>query len=406
MSGGIIGLIGLQGVGKSSALTCIFLEQLELEAEEWVRKHDDAPMGHDHVRDTIRFKWRREPELFRSLIERTHEASDEYLTAYKKRLIEHLKASHKLQVSPELAANPRLLNLRFADKKLGKTTTKQLARIVWIEILMGKETILIDTPDYSKTDMRMMAKDIEGIHWLWHELTSLRPNGPTIIVAIQKEMFRDHFFFDKMQKSELHPLGSALMLEAYRRRFGTTDPFTEDALLTLARMSRGIFRHFLRYLTLTLDLWKAESNKPDKIDAALVKNAVTSERLAEDMDLELSRIFPRDPEARMHASRILRLIQESGPQTQSKLAKQLGLKSYTVSRLLEKLEYFGEVTRRRSGTDKIVSLRGEQSFEPSASALGQPNSDEKNLWGESGNVRNVTSKTLLDSKGPISSWDP
>jgi hypothetical protein len=27
-----------------------------------------------------------------------------------------------------------------------------------------------------------------------------------IVVAIQKEMFRDHFFFDKMDKIELEPL--------------------------------------------------------------------------------------------------------------------------------------------------------------------------------------------------------
>jgi len=42
------------------------------------------------------------------------------------------------------------------------------------------------------------------------------------------------------------------MVEAYRKRFKTIEPFAEDALLTLARVSRGIFRRFLRYITLTL----------------------------------------------------------------------------------------------------------------------------------------------------------
>jgi hypothetical protein len=41
------------------------------------------------------------------------------------------------------------------------------------------------------------------------------------------------------------------MLEAYLKRFKTPEPFTEDAILLLARMSRGIFRRFLRYLILS-----------------------------------------------------------------------------------------------------------------------------------------------------------
>jgi hypothetical protein len=32
-------------------------------------------------------------------------------------------------------------------------------------------TILIDTPDYSKTDRRLMAKDLEELYWLWDNLS-------------------------------------------------------------------------------------------------------------------------------------------------------------------------------------------------------------------------------------------
>lgn len=77
------------------------------------------------------------------------------------------------------------------------------------------------------------------------------------MIAIQKEMFRDHFFLDKMHKIELEPLKLEQMLEAYRKALGTLEPFTRDGLLTLARMSRGISRRFLRYIILTLDLWQA-----------------------------------------------------------------------------------------------------------------------------------------------------
>jgi len=42
------------------------------------------------------------------------------------------------------------------------------------------------------------------------------------------------------------------MVEACRKHFKATDQFTGKALLNLARMSRGVFRRFLRYMTPTL----------------------------------------------------------------------------------------------------------------------------------------------------------
>jgi len=81
------------------------------------------------------------------------------------------------------------------------------------------------------------------------------------------------------------------MVKAYKKRFKTVDPFTEDALLTLARMSRGIFRRFLRYITLTLQHW--ETKKSGRIDTTIVKEAVKVERLAEGMERELAELLPR-----------------------------------------------------------------------------------------------------------------
>src|SRR5271167_772727 len=48
------------------------------------------------------------------------------------------------------------------------------------------------------------------------------------------------------------------VIEIYRKRFNTLYPFRKNAITLLARMSRGIFRRFLRYLTLTLDLWESK----------------------------------------------------------------------------------------------------------------------------------------------------
>jgi hypothetical protein len=127
----------------------------------------------------------------------------------------------------------------------------------------------------------------------------------------RKEMFRDHFFFDKIVKLELEPLKREQMLEAYRKRFKGHEPFAEDALLTLARMSRGIFRRFLRYVILTLQ--HSESHGERIIDAETVKAAVTVKRLA--------------------------------------------IENYAMSRLLAKLELHRYITRQREGTDKVVSPR-------------------------------------------------
>ena len=168
-------------------------------------------------------------------------------------------------------------------------------------------------------------------------------------------MFRDHFFFDKMEKVELEPLKPEQMLEAYRKRFKKSiEPFTEDALLTLARMSRGIFRRFLRYITLTLQY--SESHGKKIIDTETVKEAVTVERRAEDMELELVVLFPKQSDLRLQAIRLLLLIEESGPRKQTELVEELGMEPYVMSRLLAKLELHRHIIRRREGTDKIVSL--------------------------------------------------
>ena len=102
------------------------------------------------------------------------------------------------------------------------------------------------------------------------------------------------------------------MVEAYRKRFKALASFTEDALLTLGRMTRGIFRRFLRYITLTLQHWEVDGK--GSIDTAIVKEAVTVERLAEDMELELAELFPKQSDLRLQAVRLLMRLEGIGSQ--------------------------------------------------------------------------------------------
>jgi hypothetical protein len=239
--------------------------------------------------------------------------------------------------------------------EMSQRTIRRRWRSCWQRFLGLRAIVLIDTPDYSKTDKRMMAKDLGEIYWLWNRLTQSL-HKPNIVVAVQKEMFGGHFFFDKMEQIELQPLAPEQMLEAYTKRFKTIQTFTKDALLTLARMSRGIFRWFLRYITLTLDLWTKSPEPREPVDTETVRKAITAQRLAEDMELELSDLFPKHSDLRLQAVQLLLHLSESGPQKQTQLIEELELPPYTVSRLLTKLELHKYVSRQRDGTDKIVNL--------------------------------------------------
>jgi DNA-binding MarR family transcriptional regulator len=358
MNGGIIGLVGVQGVGKSSALQAIHFQQAVMEYDLSRKIPQKENIG--GLRSSIiRFKWRRRNELFRSLMNGTHEASGDFRRAYRRVLLAMLRT--RGSIGSEWEKCPERLDVDWAETTLGRIDFEALRQKVWLALLRSMKMILIDTPDYSKTDRRMMAKDLDEIYWTWNALSHTRSLDndvkPSLVLAIQKEMFQRHYFFDKMQKIELQPLRPEQMLKAYTKRFKTAHPFTEDALLTLARMSRGIFRRFLRYITQTIDAWVGSPGPRKPIDTGLVKKTITTERLAEDMEKELLDLFPKQSDLRFQAVQILMHLEESGPLPQSELAEQLDIPPYAMTRLLAKLESNHYVTRKRSGNDKIVSLR-------------------------------------------------
>ena len=361
MKGGIVGLVGLQGVGKSSALIA-----LEVRCIQKVMKREDPEKKKSQqpgVYGVVRFKWRREADLFRCLLDGTHECSRDFDRDYRVRMLGNLESCLPLLNLKEVRNHPETLNLGWGEKVLSKSSVRNLRRVVWLEMLAKQTAILIDMPDYSKTDRRLMGKDLQEIYWLWDTLPKIAGEKErNFVLAIQKEMFHDHFFFDKMIRVELDPLSPDQMVAAYKQHFKSTEPFSEEGLLTVARMSRGIFRRFLRYITMTLRLWEGNYSKlRATIDSDIVKEAVPLERLEEDMELELSELFPKHSELGKQAVRLLMHLEESGPQKQSELADQLDMETYTMSRLLGKLELYRYVTRRRDGTDKVVSLRREPS---------------------------------------------
>ena len=87
-----------------------------------------------------------------------------------------------------------------------------------------------------------------------------------------------------------------------------------------------------------------------------MKEAVTVARLAEDMELELAELFPKQSDLRLLVVRLLLLLQTSSERKPSELADMLEVERYVLSRLLTKLEMAHYITRRRDGNDKIVNL--------------------------------------------------
>jgi len=144
MNGGIIGLVGLQGVGKSSALLAIAGGRMLLQDQEYGRTHASGKCP-DLGGDIVRFKWRRQSELFPSLLNNIHEASSSFRREYSRALMMQVKANYPLSIPEELEKNPERLNPDWAAKMLDRPTVRSLQQTSWLNMLRKKKLILSAT---------------------------------------------------------------------------------------------------------------------------------------------------------------------------------------------------------------------------------------------------------------------
>jgi len=350
---GPIGLVGTQGVGKSSALAALYY------GVTGISSFDQTNL--------VYFKWRKPPELYDTLLHTI--LHRDFILQYTNRLADEAELSPRLGRSNKDMADFLIFkdavryyrvngskepNTSWAELFLGTRRVSKLRQEIWLQIVASKDVILIDTPDYSKTDKRRMDNDLSEIYWLWNTLVTYG-STVTLIVAIQKEMFHDHFFLDKMRTIELKPLTTQQILNAFRKRFTTFSPFTEEAITLLAKMSRGIFRRFLRYITLTLDLWesKYQQNQPT-IGVTVVKGAVTIDHLRNAMENELTPLFRNSSQQRTLAIKIIMQLCENKEIKQSTLVTQFEAAPVTISRILTTLENAKYITHRYDGKEKII----------------------------------------------------
>ncbi len=356
--GSVNTVVALSGVGKSTAL-----RHITWSLEEEVDKDGEKTR-------VVYFKWPGGIEPFQALGEILEEEGfnprDELVDELQSKLsADNPKARTYVEGLEEM--NTKQLWSFF---KIGER--KELSKRFIIDYLSTLHTILVDSRDYSRSDRRQMNTDIMGVQMLWQKIQeAVEPyegSMPNLVFTIQKEMFYSegsfsHYFLGKSRVFEIQPFPAFDLVEAFKIEFeaGVWKPFIDEAALQyLAKMSRGIFRRFLRYIQLALEQFMA--GKTDVLDLALAQQAVTPEEMERDWELELRQIFPHGDRWREALGIITRLVKE-GPTLQKALAWEIEigegwkrlLSEAQVTRLLYKLEEYGYVKRYQTAEGKMVA---------------------------------------------------
>jgi hypothetical protein len=346
VNGGLVAVVGAQGVGKSAVLLRLFhLPDGKRLLINWSEPNEQMRdlLRHDLIISPAQTPFANLKESFEST----------YRTLLRAEIGRGRMVPIRLPKGRSLPADLRSLDVEWAEKQLGRSRCAALQGQSWLMVLRRAEALLIDLPDYARTDKRFLTRDLNEIYRLWNRLHDY-PNPPTFVIAIQKEMIHGHFFFDKMEKVEIRPLTPEQMKRSYVTIFGGSYPFDEAALLELGGLSRGIYRRFKRYISLTIRTLQWHLGPSELITPGLVRKVITSERLAEDLDTELEELFPKHIDSRRDAARIIHHLR-AGPLDQTKLGEALDIPAYTLSRLLSKMEP-RYVTRKIDGSHKIVSV--------------------------------------------------
>ena len=243
------------------------------------------------------------------------------------------------------------------ERFYGQKRIKELREEFLVIKLENAHTILIDLPDYDRNNINQMSKDLTLIQEWWENLCKFHDyeykQKVNLVLFIQKELFRGHFFLGKFDVYEIKPFTPKMLTEFYEAIFGSSFPFTEEALREIAVLSRGVFRRFKKYIRICLD--RLLQSGLNIITLENVRQWITLDQLVKDMELELMTIFPKEREHRILSVKLLRLLREKGPLTQSQITKEIfDGAAMKASRVLGKLEAWGYIKRERKGKDKIV----------------------------------------------------
>lgn len=373
--GQLVALVGVSGVGKSSA-------------QREIAKTLSLELAQEKI---VYFKWPGKFETSISLIADSLESAKviNRQDAYLLRLIKNAESDpqfeSKLWAESVSLRDLTLESLKskldqrrftkdaFIKRYLKTQEQKEVERDLVLSSLENSHSILIDMRDYGMKDKRAMMNDLSEIQSLWQILVNRNSNlVPNFVFVIQKELAMSegvvtHFFLGKSRIIEITPFSPDELVDYYKQEFGSVYPFkSEDELEKLARFSRGIFRRFLRYIKLSLEgaiQTRRENPATNEIsiDKDTISKTLDSDELEADWQMDLQIIFP-NPRLASIAIDLLIALHKTGPTTQStlihviedKYEKEIGISD--ASRILSKLEDYGYVRRKREGNGKVVSL--------------------------------------------------
>lgn len=316
----LIAFTGLQGTGKTSALKYIFNE---LNKD---RKGDEVPVI--LIKVTKDWKESLKQACLYFVMKEVVDAED-----------------HRKKIERE--------SLYFVEKQTKaekKRGEEEFIEYLIYDFIDHTNTTFIDLPDYSKTDRRVMARNLSDIELLWEKTGQTR----NIVVAMQKELFKGHFFLGKMTVIELKPLKPEELLHVFKKQFPDCDLITDKAVIMLGQLARGVFRRFLKYLSLTIENFLISKEKLP-IDADYVNKIVTVEHIVADMELELYELF-KNAEQRRKASELLYNLSDGKRVNQKDIAEFLDISMPNVSRLVTKLGRYVN-KKRGKGREWLVSLK-------------------------------------------------
>jgi len=347
----LIGILGLQGSGKTRTL---------YELQNYFRKRIDR-----EAERIFHLKWSK--NWFKDLLDGYLDVSREYKAALRDTVSEKLRMYGEAgRRHPNLGRVPHRGDLRDCENEwppyklrnfLTKTELNALKeQSIYID-LMDARYVFVDMPDYTKSTAHSMNRDIDNLQEFWQRVQADQATRlVSFVIAFQKEMVmrHPHFFIGKLDIVTLKPLNPQELIEAYKLRNETIEPFTEEALQLIGELSRGIFRRFQKYIQITV-----ERNLDEEIPltAERVNNAITEDLLIADMELELSDVFKRK-DKKTEAVRILNFIRQQGECNMKTIAEELNLGKGVVERLIQKLYGYRYVEiKRGKGKEKLVSLK-------------------------------------------------
>jgi len=321
-----VGLVGLSGIGKSHTIYAL---------EKAVKLNKTNYY-------LVRFKWENRPLW--DLLQRP-ELDDLYkegvFEAYfnTERGEKHLKEHHGMRGNIE-----RFSEFTQIENKVPAKIRQEIKEKITFDILSSATIIFIDFPDYGRSDVRLLNRDLTQIGNLWSRLRADNSDC-NIVVSIQKELLDKsggHYTVRKMDILTIEPLKPEELVAFYKEQFRNAEPFTEDALLLIANLSRGIYRRFKKYIQTCIEVIAEER----LITIEDVKVAITEDELAKDMELELSNIFPQTSQC-TQAVRVINYVRAQGECNQKDVAEYLNVSEATAGKLVNKLVEYKYLHRKR-----------------------------------------------------------